>query len=247
MIKGTVALPVYNSKKIAWLAMESLCSMIKPRDQWELIIYEEKHDAQLGSMFFSKYKERLNAVGCLHAKYLTLENKRPLSRKWIEIAEVACDTSDYFCLCAVDNYYSPYMLVEAELNIQKYDWIAVPRGYFYDFNYDRVLRYEWPAPAGLQMTARTSLVRRFPMDVVEKGVDTWFQSNIKTNKMIDYSSDHWTQILCTNGFNNISIERSEYFKDPLPPFYETDVQLNEIVPEKIAKRIKKLSQWLRSQ
>lgn len=247
MIRGTVALPVYNSKKIAWLVMESLCSMVKPKDEWELIIYEEKHETQLGPDYFSKYKERLNAAGCLHAKYLTLEYWRPLSLKWVEIAKAACDTSEYFSLCAADNYYSPYMLVDAEKNIKDYDWVVVPRGYFYDFRHDKLLRYEWPSPVGLQMTARTSLVRDFPMECVEKGVDTWFQSNIKAGKMIDYSSDHWQQILCTNGFNNISHERGEYFKDPQPPFYDTNVQLKEILPDEIAKQIKKLSQCLRSQ
>lgn len=247
MIKGTVALPVYNSKKIAWLCMESLCNMLPPKDEWELIVYEEKHDDQLGHKWFGKYSDRLKAVGCLHASYLTLEDKRYLSWKWIEIAEAARGTSEYFCLCAADNYYSPYMLRDAEKHIKKADWTVTPRGYFYDFYYDRVLHFEWQAPVGLQMTARTEFVRHFPFESVEKGVDTWFQSKIKGSKVIDYSSEHWQQILCTNGLNNISKERVKNFIDPEPPFFDTDKQLNEIVPEDIAKRIKTLSQCLRSQ
>ena len=39
----TVALPVYNSKKIAWMAIESLCSQINVDFNWELIVYEEIH------------------------------------------------------------------------------------------------------------------------------------------------------------------------------------------------------------
>lgn len=40
-IKLTVALPVYNSKSIAWLAMESLCNQKGIDFDWEIVIAEE--------------------------------------------------------------------------------------------------------------------------------------------------------------------------------------------------------------
>ncbi len=67
MIKGTVALPVWNSKDIAWLCMESLCNQIVDF-KWELLVFEEKHDRQLGRSFFEGYQSRL--PGCsIRASY----------------------------------------------------------------------------------------------------------------------------------------------------------------------------------
>jgi len=63
MIELSVALPVWNSKRIAWLPMESLCRQLKPSCGWELIIFEEVHGEQLGEDFFRAYEERLKEAG----------------------------------------------------------------------------------------------------------------------------------------------------------------------------------------
>lgn len=247
MIRGSVALPVWNSKAVAWLAMESLCRMYPPRDQWELIVFEEKHDEKLGEWFFRGYQERLRKVGCARLLFLSSEEKYPLSKKWLIIAHFAALTSKYYCLCAADNYYSPSMLMDAEKLIKKSDWVVTPRGYFYDFNFDKVLRYELFAPFGLQMIASTDKVRNLPAMEVNKGVDRWFSSYMGKNMMIDMSSDHWGGTLCTNGFNNISKERYKFFEEVVPPYYPTKKKLNDIVPNDISKRLKTLSTCLRLQ
>ena len=246
MIRGTVALPVWRSKSIAWLCMESLCAQLPPVDKWELIVFEEEHEEQLGYCFFMGYGERLSKVGCERVTYLTCPEKYALSQKWVLISRDASPSSEYFCMCAADNYYSPYMLREAEDNIKHDNWCVTPKGYFWDFATDKVLRYELPGITGLQMTARTELVKKFPLDVVNKGVDSWFSRQIGSRGTM-FMDNRWRNILCTNGLNNISLERYQHFDDPQPPFHATKTKLSDIVPDDIYKRLKTLQRCLKSQ
>lgn len=246
MIRGTVALPVWNSKAIAWLCMESLCRQHMPSGGWELVVFEEEHSEQLGESFFRNYAKRLTSVGCERLVYYSAPDKYPLSQKWVMIARQAAITSTYFCLCAADNFYSPYMLREAEKNITESEWSVTHRGYFYDLHFDKVVRYELPGLVGLQMTAATERVRNFDMDEVNKGVDSWFSRQMGQCGTI-MCANHWEGILCTNGLNNISTERYQHFLSPHPPFYETRKQLNNIVPEDISNRLKTLSRCLKLQ
>jgi hypothetical protein len=214
--------------------------MNKPKDGWELIIFEEEQGLeQLNESFFRSYEGRLKKTGCKRMEYYSAPVKWPLSQKWIYMAVMASETSEYFCLCATDNYYSPFMLQDAEVHIKQADWIITTQGYFYDINLDKVIRYDFPSRIGLQMVAKTEKVRKFPMDIVNKGVDMWFSEQMGYNIMID-PTDHWQQILCTNGMNTISTERIEFFKNPQPPFYETIKSLATIVPLDIYSRLKTL-------
>lgn len=246
MIRGTVALPVWKSKDIAWLCMESLCRMKSPKDEWELIVFEEEHKGALSRSFFDLYRDRLMSIGCNRIKYITTDSKHSLSCKWVVMAEESIGTSEYFCLCAADNYYDPHMLWDAEQNIKKADWCITPQGYFYDFNTERVLRYEMPNIVGLQMTAKTDMVRNFPLEDVNKGVDTWFARQMGMKGTI-FTDNHWRGILCTHGLNNISKERGKHFINPSPPFYTTRKKLQNIVPIDIFHRLKTLTRCLKLQ
>jgi hypothetical protein len=230
-MKGTVALPLWNMPDITWLFMESLCNQIKPCEGWELVIFEDGEN-QLGEDFFYSYEERLSQVGCEQIKYFNSENRYPLSMKWIMIASQS--EGDYYCLCAGDNYYSPYMLIEAEKYSKEADWCVTTKGYIYDINLDKVCRYDFFAPFGLQMTAKTELVKRFKFETVNKGVDKWFSNHIK-DKMI-YEPKRNT--LITNGRNHISYEREELFIHPASPYYKTKTKLENIIPVEIAKKLR---------
>jgi len=246
MIRGTVALPVWKSKYIAWLCMESLCRMKPPKDEWELIIFEEHHKEALGVDFFDSYRDRLSDVGCVKRGFIIAGRKYSLSNKWVLMARDASETSEYFCLCAADNYYDPNMLRDAECNIKQADWCITPHGYFYDFKTERVLRYDFQHIVGLQMTAKTSMVREFPLEDVNKGVDTWFARQMGMKGTV-FTSNHWQGILCTQGLNNISFERGEFFISPQPPFYATRKRLQNIVPKDIYHRLKTLTRCLKLQ
>ena len=52
-VEITVALPVWNSEAIAWLAMEGLCNQVHPGVGWELIIMEEVEHAWWRSLGLS--------------------------------------------------------------------------------------------------------------------------------------------------------------------------------------------------
>ena len=242
----TVALPVWKSKEIAWLYMESLCRMHQPKSEWELLVFEEMHAEQLGQKYFHSYSERLRDVGCVRNEYQTSLKKYPLSQKWIMMANESSINSEVFCLCAADNYYSPYMLIEAEKYIKKADWCIVPKGYFYNFKLDSLMRFDFYSNVGLQMFARTEKVRNFPMEIKNQGVDMWFANLISPNgsKTLIIDSKHWEGILCTDGLNNISTERVEFFKDPAPPFYSTSKKLEDIVPDDIYFKLKELCRKL---
>lgn len=241
----TVALPVWKSKDIAWLCMESLCRQ-KPVDEWELLIFEEVHKEALGQKFFHSYSDRLKETGCKRVEYQTSMEKYPLSMKWVMIARQSDKNSEAFCLCAADNYYDPHMLQDAERNIKKADWCITPKGYFYDFQTERVLRYDFATIVGLQMTAKTRLVRQFPMEEVNKGVDTWFARKLGLKGSI-FLDNYWQGILCTQGLNNISHERCKYFDDPQHPFYSTRKKLINIVPVDIYHRLTTLTRCLKLQ
>ena len=246
MIKGTVALPVWNSQRVAWLPMESLCRQNKPVKGWELIIFEESHKTQLGEAFFRGYESRLKEVGCEQIKYLTSDFRIPLSQKWVTMAKASARTSKYFCLCGADDYYHSNLLCESEDAIEGADWLITPKGYFYDFNQDKIILYNINTLTGLHMTAKTKLARKLPMEEVNRGVDGWFTKNlIRVGRKMKGSiqvymsfSEQWKHILCTNGLNNISLERHKYFTEVRPPFYSTDAVLTDIVPEDIAIRLK---------
>lgn len=199
----------------------------------------------LGEKFFNSYWGRLQEAGCKKITILTDIDRLALSQKWIKIAQAASDTSEYFCMCAADNYYAPDMLIEAEKVIKEGEWSVVTKGYFYDFFLDKVVLYEYfQIPlVGLQMTASTKRVREFDMEIKHHGVDTWMGSHFG-NKANIVNTGSWKHILCTNGLNNISTYRWEMIALNTGPFSQTDTKLEEIVPEGIAYRIKDLSRQL---
>jgi hypothetical protein len=254
MIIGTVALPVWNSKKIVWLCLESLCRQVKPNDGWELIVFEEDHPGKVGEEYIRSYESRLKEVGCERLTFLTSAKKFPLSQKWVLMANASSITSRYFCLCGADDYYHKHLLTESEAAITQADWCLTTKGFFYDFNRDKVIQYDINTLTGLHMTGKTMMARMLPMETVNQGVDGWFSKNLvrigrKYNgKLTCYMSfsDEWKHILCTNGLNNISKNRYKYFDKVQFPFYETDVKLQDIVPEDIYIRLMGITKSLRT-
>jgi hypothetical protein len=253
MIKGTVALPVWNSDKILWLCLESLCRQVKPVDEWELIVFEEMHPHQCGEKWLRGYEERLREVGCVRVLYLTQEEKLSLSRKWVHIANAAAESSQYFVLCAADNYYHPWMLQDFEKAIDRADWCITTHGYFYDINLDKVVRYDYQSLTGLQMSAKTKYIKQIPFEDLQRGIDSWISRQLKRivngegRALITWidTSEHGNYTLCTNGLNNISTGRHQFFTDVQPPFFETDTQLKDIVPFDVYEKIKRTSNYLR--
>lgn len=245
----SVALPVWNSRRIAWLSMESLCRQIKPSDKWELVIFKDGPDI-LGEEFFRSYEDRLSSVGCSRLNYIYSNARFSLPQKWVRIAKETNTESKAFIMCAADNYYHRWMLQDAENAIQQADWCIMPKGYFYDFSMDLVRFYHYNGIVGLTMVANTSMVRQFEISNLDRGVDGWFSQQMlkiahdkgELLRCFMDGTEHYKEMLCTNGLNNISTGRIRFLKDVVHPFYETDTKLENIVPADICERLRFISQ-----
>jgi len=238
----SVALPVWNSKKIAWLCMESLCRQ-KTTEGWELIVFEEVHDEALGREFYNSYLDRLKKAGCIKLTYLTRYDKITLSEKWQIIAQRCDKKSDMMCLCAADNYYHPYMIQDSHnAYVKGVDWFYTVKGYFLNFENGKIVLYNRPvANTGLQMAVKTSLARQLPAGVkMYKNIDNWTKNWCKPDKSVIDKSNHWQETLCTHGYNNISMKRGKMINKLENCFEETDKKLENIVPGDIIGRIKEL-------
>ena len=233
-MKLTVALPVWNSKKIAWLCMESLARQRDANFEWELIVFEEEHEQQLGQEFFFSYD--LGPV--TEITYLTELTRYTLGEKWHRIMKESHKESKVFMFCAADNYYHPYMLRDSLDAIEEgHDWFYTTKGYFYDFTRDKVILYDARRKSGLQMAASMGIAQKIPNSPRKRLVDIWLAKSMKPQKPLMDPSYHWRGTLFTNGYNQISTKRWQYFDHVKFPFKETDAQLEDIVPEDIVHRI----------
>jgi len=233
----TIGLPVWNSRDIVWLAMESFCRQESDLP-WELIIYEEKHRQACGPDYFRSYTKRLNEAGCVNFSYMTNNKKKALSVKWAALGRQAHKKSKMFCVCDADNYYQKYMIRDAyKAYIEGYDFITDKQGYAYDFINKILVKYDKPeGRTGFQMCYATNLMRSLPNIRKDKMLNSWIFDSCKP-KRIKVTNEHAINLI-TNGFNNITSERGKMMKNFEYPFYETNKKLEDIVPTDIAKRLK---------
>lgn len=235
----TVAIPVWNSRPIAWLVMESLCNQLTSLP-WELIIYEEKHEAACGTDYFAEYKDRLMNAGCSSFRYLSNDVKVSLGEKWSALARAAHKLSKMFCLCDADNYYQKYMIEDTlSAYLSGYDFLTAKRGYFYNITDKSLALYDkYRARTGLQMSYRTELIRGFPAIKQHSLLNGAIFDYCKPEK-IKIEEKH-TDCLCTHGQNNISGPRGDKITALEDPFYGTDKKLEDIVPQYIADKLREL-------
>lgn len=250
MIIQTVALPVYNSKKIAWLALEGLCNQKDIDYKWELIVCEEKHKEQLGSSFFNLYKERLQKIGCDRIKYIELDGWIPLAEKWRLIGLEASQSSKSFILQAADCYPFETRLKEANyyVNIKNYDWLDYCKGYFYSFDLKKYFLYDFKGKTNLNMAFKTELAKQIKKSNKRKGVDGFLLKNamqIKKIKKITlpelknsgFDTDGLNNISTSRkkAFHNLKRQKRKVFKKPS----QENVNLN--IPQYIKEKIYELS------
>ena len=238
----SVALPIWNSKKIAWLCMESLCRQ-RTTVKWEVIVFEEKHGEALGKVFYESYRDRLKKAGCIKLLYLTRDDRITLSEKWQIIAQACNKKSDMMCLCAADNYYHPLMIQDSHnAHTKGHDWFYTVKGYFLNFENGRIVIYNRPiADTGLQMAIKTSLARRIPPGIKKyRTIDCWVRRQCDPVKPLIDNSDHWQWTLCTHGYNNISRKRGKSINEAKITFYPTSRKLKNIVPGDVIPKIEEM-------
>ena len=236
-MKVTVALPIWNGKDIAWLCLESLRRQLNVDFEWELVVFEEQHEQQLGIDYFLK-----NGPEDIRIKYVTNSHRYTLGEKWNRIVWESSESSEVIIFCACDNYYHPYTLRDSVNAIDSgIDWFYTTKGYFYDFYSETIIFYSAARKTGLQMAASMDIARKIPDKPRKRLVDIWLHANMKPQHPVIDTSDHWKGTLFTHGYNQISTKRGQYFENIKYPFRKVYISLEEIVPWDIAERIRSMS------
>jgi len=232
-MKLTVAVPVWNNKEIAWLCFESLKRQKDVDFEWELMIFEEEHDQQLGEEYFFNYLPGVPIT------YHTQPQKLSLGSKWYAMINAAHPDSEGMVFCDADDYCHPYVLRDTLDAFQSgYDWFSHTNGYFYDFNTGKIIQYSSRKRPGIRLSARMDIAKRLPNQVKSRLIHAWFNAHMRPQNMLYSNNDHWEGGLFTNGHNSISKKRSGYFNNTRSPFMATDKSLEDIVPLDVADRIR---------
>lgn len=251
----TVALPVYNSKTIIWLALQSLVNQRGIDFEWELIILEEKQNGY-GKENYEKWSDSLRKNGCSRIVCQELDEWISLPLKWLKIGELASDTSKAFLLQAADCYSYPLRLKhthEVFCKLQdSYDWFHTGKGIFYEINLDITIMYNHSSfnhPTALNMAFKTEYVKKMVAEEKPplRGIDAWLFNKCKELKgenllvcQLD-EQETWEEGVDTNGSNNISLYRYHYFNYPKPPFAKTELKVSQFLLDKLLV-IKKINE-----
>jgi hypothetical protein len=250
-MKLSVGLPTFKADKIAWLSMEGLCNQVGIDFTWELIICEElyfENEAQYcGEKFFMSYQDRLHKVGCRKIKFIDLEHYVTLESKWKFIVQAASKRSKMLILQASDNY-SPNDRLSSAYGLMKRgaDWIHYKKVYFYNCKTEKIIlrnagNYEYSK--GVNIGIRLELIKNLPFRDRGRSVDSWLYDITKENKRYlkeMWDEGDWETGVCTDGFNRVSYDRIKHYKNPQPPFYKTDKQIQDILPPYIVSRLLEL-------
>lgn len=255
MLELTCAMPLYRSRNIAWLALESLCRQEQVNFEWELVIAQEKGSDSLTEDEIRSYEPRLAAVGCkVPIKYIELDRRVALSHKWKIIGEHS--DSKYFLLTAGDDYSNPLRLRETRDLFEETgaDWVATRYAAFYNLATQAfaILDYKrWPRhKCGVQKALRTEVIKNLPPQSSQrKSVDGWlWDRNREFLGEVDpitawNDSDSWKKDLYTDSANKISISRRQKYRPERiqVPFRSPEdgepTDITEILPKDISKRL----------
>lgn len=244
MIELTVALPIWNSPKIAWIAFEGLCQQKDIDFAWELIVMEEQIN-QFGSEKAYEYADRLSKVGCKKFVYHALDYQIPLPQKWKAMAAMMSDTSKGFLLQAADCFSEPLRLNRtlSALN-EGYEWIHNRRGYYYNIQKDRVIEFDQKTfgdgcRTGLNMAIAAKNLKNLPDSYLSFGIDNWLYKATAPKKVLWIEGEMLGGV-DTDGLNNISKKRKLHFQHPKPPFKSSNKKIEDIIPLEIATKLKSL-------
>jgi len=258
-IELTVALPMYRSKEIGWLAFEGLIRQENINFEWEIIVIEEKTEDAFKADNCMKYFECLNKIGCTRLEYQVIDNWIPLSKKWLEIAKIASNTSKYFLLQASDCYPHPTRLSETYKMMESgVEWYNERDGIFYDLktgDYAKFIAAK-EKTCGLNMCTKTEFINQIKTkNYPDHFIDGWLQNQIlkvkKDLKIYFNRSDNWHRGFDTTGQNNIT-PRADRIKNKENQFNHITFDFKKEIPKEIIDRLrefkgekrKSLRQWI---
>jgi hypothetical protein len=239
----SVALPIYNSKHIAWIALEGLCNQ-KTTVEWELLIAEEELNC-FGLDRIKGYVDRLVDAGCVSLKYYALDYKRPLPQKWKYLAEKINKNSIGYLLQAADDYSEPNRIQSSYDWIKKgFDLVQNKYGYFYNIQTGQAMEYDWNLyhyPTGLNMAYNSKILDRLPSnEYLDRGIDRWFYQSVRP-KRVKWIDNSVVGGCYTDGLNNISLGRKKNYNNPTAPFKVSKLAIEQVLPKQIITQLHDVS------
>lgn len=244
MIQLTVGLPIWNSKNIAWLALESLCNQKNIDFDWELLIVEEQIE-EFGIDNVKKFCDRLKKNRCVSIRYIPLDYRIPLPQKWKLMFKSIDKNSKIFLLQAADCYAESNRLRRTfEKAKEGYDWIQNRRGYYYSLHYKKVIEFDQSTfgagcKTGLNMAVSPNILKNIPDSFQTSGIDNWLFKE-SSPKNVCWIDEHIPDGVDTDGLNNISFARRHNFYNPKKPFNKTDITIDKILPLPILEKLNKV-------
>jgi hypothetical protein len=254
----TVALPMYNSMDIAWVAFESLAMQKNVTFNWELVIAEENHFGQIGEALSLEYLERLKKAGCSRIVYIEIGTWMPLFQKWMLIHKHSSSSSKAFILQAADCFSQLHRLVETLHLFSKNDpdWVQSKRGYFYNIRYKKLALYDHDSllkhesknmrthPCCLNMAVKYSLMSLLTEVDCRKGVDRKIYTQIERKngkmKVVYNESNSYLTGIDTDGYNNLSKSRASKIVRPAAPFVRPKRRLFKLLPKSIIRKFNEM-------
>ena len=224
----TIGLPLYNMNKIYWLALESI-NRQETDIPFEIIICAEDGH-------FNKDDIHIDNKSCVSIRLMRANVKMPLSFKWYDMLGDANGT--IFMLQGGDDYSDKYRVNRAYEDIikQKHDWTQDIDGWGYHLQKKKLLKFDQKSyQRGINISFRTSLKTRLKKEDVRSGVDYWlwskmYPNNPKWNRNLNKS-------VFTHGANIISQGRGKFFENTAPPFYDTDKNIKDFIPDDIVEKL----------
>lgn len=207
---ATIALPTWNSGRIIWLQLESLCRQVTEYP-FEVIVFEDLADsADVAGDDVLDYYDRIKEAGG-NLRYLQVDSRVPLGEKWRTIADLA--KGEYFILAASDNYSAPDRIQRTVKALEKgADWYDVRTGAFYNVLTEEEGMYKDydTQNTGLFMATRTEYITSLKGVPPKRGVDSWIKSQIDVRRK---AHDIWHNGVHTDGYNTISHHRAKYYSE----------------------------------
>ncbi len=255
MIELTVVMPMFKSKYIAWLALESLIRQKNIGFRWEIIAAEETGNEAFGEVEFMKYKEALEKVHCKKITYIPLTTHILLPHKYVLMAKHIDPSSKVFVIQSADCYSQPNRLVQTYNIIVKenFDWTYSDIGLFYNIGTEHTALYDQRGRGknrGLNMAVKTNLIKKAVPVKLQKGIDKWLVSQCASAKGSQLltkvnDSEDWIHGVDTQGLNTISIRRQKKMTSTKYGFFKTKQRIRNVLPSEIVSRLLECKKYCR--
>lgn len=213
-IAVSVIIPMFRSKRIGWLAMESLVRQEGIDFSWELVVMEEDFEGPFGWKKLELYLKKLKRIGCARVKYISLSKWIPLSSKWYFLINECHANSKIGAMNSADIYCGKSRLKRQYdvLMGSEFNWYKVRGNIGYDMVANRHVKLEIDPSRtdSCLQAASMSLLRKLPLDCVKINVDGWRYRTLSQGGIVPFketSGELMETTVNVHGLNNLSTAR----------------------------------------